>query len=104
VREQNRSLGVRINYNWGVDLDNYYSERMPSRQSGCDLPYSRLDIHTDGGISVCVSGKTIGHVGKDSLTEVWRGRQLAAYRRMYEASKPMPMCFRCCGLSWSDKL
>jgi MoaA/NifB/PqqE/SkfB family radical SAM enzyme len=99
VRAQNLSLRLRINYNWDADLDRYYSPEMPSRRSRCDLPYSRLDVHSDGGIAICVSGKTLGQVQNETLRELWGGRQIARYREMYENAKPMPMCFRCCGLS-----
>jgi MoaA/NifB/PqqE/SkfB family radical SAM enzyme len=99
VRRQNRSFGMRIVYSWEMDLDRYYSARPPSRACQCELPYNRLDVHTNGNIAVCVSGKTVGHAGRESLAEVWRGVKLRQYREMYEASRPMPMCFRCCGLS-----
>ena len=99
VRRQNRSLGMRIAYSWEIDLDRYYSARQPSRACRCELPYNRLDVHTNGSIAVCVSGKTVGHAGRESLAEVWCGARLRQYREMYEASRPMPMCFRCCGLS-----
>ena len=99
VREQHQSLGVRIAYNWKLELDRYYSTRMPSKHCTCELPYSRLDIHTDGSYAVCVSGKTIGNAASESILEAWHGVSLAAYRRMYQRNKPMPMCFRCCGMS-----
>jgi MoaA/NifB/PqqE/SkfB family radical SAM enzyme len=99
VRARNRALRMRIAYNWDLDLDGYYSPRLPSQAVRCDLPYGRLDVHADGSIAVCVSGKTVGHLDRDSLSAVWRGTTLANYRRMYEASRPMPMCFRCCGMS-----
>src|ERR1022692_813277 len=65
----------------------------------CELPYTRLDIHTDGHMAVCVSGKRVGQIGRDSIAGVWRGKLMAGYRDMYERTRPMPMCFRCCGLS-----
>jgi len=99
VRARNRALRMRIAYNWDLDLDGYYSTRPPSREVQCDLPYGRLDVHADGSVAVCVSGKSVGHVDRESLTDIWRSKALADYRRMYEGSRPMPMCFRCCGMS-----
>jgi molybdenum cofactor biosynthesis enzyme MoaA len=99
VKQANRRLGLRIAYAWKIDLEAYYSTRQPSRAARCDLPYTRLDVHTDGHLSVCVSGKRIGQAGSDSIGEVWRGRHMAEYRDLYERTSPMPMCFRCCGLS-----
>jgi MoaA/NifB/PqqE/SkfB family radical SAM enzyme len=99
IRVQNRSLRLRINYNWDLDLDRYYSRQEPSRRSRCELPYRRLDVHSDGAIAVCVSGKTLGRIGESSLSEVWRSASMGRYRRMYESHIPMPMCFRCCGMS-----
>jgi len=99
VKQANRRLGLRIAYAWNIDVEAYYSAQQASRASLCDLPYTRLDIHTDGHMAVCVSGKRVGQVGRDSIAEVWSGRRIAEYRNLYERTKPMPMCFRCCGLS-----
>jgi hypothetical protein len=99
VREGNRRFRLRIAYSWDIDLDAYYSTRQPSRSSICDLPYSRLDFHTDGHMAVCVSGKRIGEAGRDSIAQVWQGKHITDYRDLYERTRPMPMCFRCCGLS-----
>jgi MoaA/NifB/PqqE/SkfB family radical SAM enzyme len=103
VTRANRGLGLRIAYAWNVDVDAYYSTRQASRASFCDLPYSRLDIHTDGHMAVCVSGKRVGQVGPDSIADVWSGKRLADFRKLYERTRPMPMCFRCCGLSQTIK-
>jgi hypothetical protein len=97
----NRKLRMRIAYAWQIDLDAYYSTLQASSDCRCDLPYMRLDVHTDGHMAVCVSGKRVGRVGDDRIAEVWRGRRMADYRAMYERTRPMPMCFRCCGLSQS---
>jgi MoaA/NifB/PqqE/SkfB family radical SAM enzyme len=99
VQQLNVRLRLRIAYAWNIDLEAYYSTRQASRSSICDLPYTRMDIHTDGHMAVCVSGKRVGQVGHDSIAEVWRGRLMADYRDMYQRTRPMPMCFRCCGLS-----
>lgn len=99
VRERNRLLRLGIAYAWRMDLEAYYSTRQASRNSVCDLPYTRLDIHTDGHMAVCVSGKRVGNIEHDSIAAVWRGETIGGYRKMYERTRPMPMCFRCCGLS-----
>jgi hypothetical protein len=99
VQQLNRVLRLRVAYAWNIDVEAYYSTRQASRSLVCDLPYTRLDVHTDGHMSVCVSGKRVGQVGRDSIAEVWRGKVTSGYRKMYERTRPMPMCFRCCGLS-----
>jgi organic radical activating enzyme len=99
VKQANRRLGLRIAYAWNIDVEAYYSAQEASRALLCDLPYTRLDIHTDGHMAVCVSGKRVGQVGCDSIAEVWSSRLIAEYRALYERTRPMPMCFRCCGLS-----
>jgi hypothetical protein len=99
VQQLNRALRLRVAYAWNIDVEAYYSTRQASRSSVCDLPYTRLDIHTDGHMAVCVSGKRVGQVGRDSIAEVWRGKVVSGHRKMYERTRPMPMCFRCCGLS-----
>jgi len=101
VRRQNHRLGMHTAYAWDIDLEAYYSPCQASRRSLCDLPYTRLDIHADGHMAVCVSGKRVGQAGRDSITSVWRSSHMAGYRELYERTKPMPMCFRCCGLSQS---
>ena len=99
VRHLNRRLRLRIAYAWKIELEKYYSTHEASRSCLCGLPYTRLDIQTDGRMSICVSGKRVGQVGRDSISDVWRGRLMTDYRKMYERTRPMPMCFRCCGLS-----
>jgi molybdenum cofactor biosynthesis enzyme MoaA len=99
VRRLNRRLRTRIAYAWDIDVDAYYSTAEASRSLLCELPYARLDIHTDGHMAVCVSGKRVGQVGRDSIAGIWCGRGMARYRALYERTRPMPMCFRCCGLS-----
>ena len=99
VQQINRGLRLRIAYAWDIDLEAYYSTRQASQSAVCELPYTRLDIHTDGHMAVCVSGKRVGQIGRDSIAGVWRGKLMAGYRDMYERTRPMPMCFRCCGLS-----
>jgi MoaA/NifB/PqqE/SkfB family radical SAM enzyme len=101
VRRLNRKLRLGIAYAWQIDLEMYYSTRQVSSACSCDLPYTRLDVHADGHMAVCVSGKKMGQVGRESITDAWRGASMADYRAMYERAKPMPMCFRCCGLSQS---
>ena len=99
VKLWNRRSGLRLAYAWNIDVEKYYSTCEASRRCLCDLPYTRLDIQTDGRMFVCVSGKEVGQVGCDSIADVWHGRALANYRSLYERTRPMPMCFRCCGLS-----
>lgn len=101
VQSANRTLRLKIAYAWHIDLESYYSTCQASSSCTCELPYNRLDIHTDGHMAVCVSGKRIGQVGQEPIARVWRGRTMTEYRAMYERNKPMPMCFRCCGLSQS---
>jgi hypothetical protein len=90
-----KQLGITY---WGIS-NYFYSTCEVPRSCLCDLPYTRLDIQTDGHMAVCVSGKRVGEVSRDSIVEVWRGRLMDDYRKMYEHTRPMPMCFRCCGLS-----
>ena len=103
IKQANRGLGLRIAYAWNIDVEAYYSTLQASRTSLCDLPYTRLDIHTDGHMAVCVSGKRVGQIGRDSIAEVWGSTRLSEYRDLYERTRPMPMCFRCCGLSQTIK-
>jgi MoaA/NifB/PqqE/SkfB family radical SAM enzyme len=99
VKRANQRLGLRIAYAWNIDVEAYYSAQQASRELLCDLPYTQLDIHTDGHMAVCVSGKRVGQVGRDSIADVWGSRRMAEYRDLYKRTRPMPMCFRCCGLS-----
>jgi MoaA/NifB/PqqE/SkfB family radical SAM enzyme len=101
VKRLNRALRLHIAYAWQIDVERYYSTRQAARFCRCDLPYSRLDVQTDGRMAVCVSGKHVGQVGHDRIVDVWGGRVVGDYRRVYERARPMPMCFRCCGLSQS---
>ena len=54
IRKNNEHYGMRIDYNWSTDLNAYYcSAKIPSADSKCDFPYSRLDIQPSGLMSFC---------------------------------------------------
>jgi hypothetical protein len=91
--------GLRADVNWEADLDSYYSPKTPSSNSKCNLPFDRVDIHTDGRIAVCGDGHTIGNMKTGTLTEAWRGEKYRRFRKTLDEHKVMPMCFRCCGIA-----
>jgi len=90
---------LRADVSWDMDLDSYYSPKPPSPRSVCNLPFDRVDIHTDGRIAVCGDGHTIGNMNSDSLAAAWQGEQYRRFRKVLDKHKVMPMCFRCCGIA-----
>jgi len=89
---------MRVDCDWNLDLDKYYSPRPPGPTSSCNLPFDRVDIHTDGRIAVCGDGHTIGNVNSGTITEAWSGEKYRRFRGVLNKHKIMPMCFRCCGI------
>jgi MoaA/NifB/PqqE/SkfB family radical SAM enzyme len=90
---------MRVNYDWEMDLDKYYSPAPPSHESSCALPYTRVDVFPDGRIALCGDGHTIGNILEGSIAEAWNGERMKEFRRAYESARIMPMCFRCCGIT-----
>jgi MoaA/NifB/PqqE/SkfB family radical SAM enzyme len=98
VGEKGSRLGVKVTYAWDTDLDQYYSPKPPSRQSYCNLPYTRLDIHADGRMTLCIDGYTIGNLNTDSIAGTWNNERRRHFRTVFERDGILPMCFRCCGI------
>jgi len=98
-----RLRGMRVDFDWDLDLDKFYSPRPPSRASSCDMPFNRVDIHTDGRIAVCGDGHTIGNINDGTVGEAWDGEENKRFRGVLGKHKVMPMCFRCCGIVNSIK-
>jgi molybdenum cofactor biosynthesis enzyme MoaA len=98
VRVLQQKLGMKISYNWDLDLERYYSFSMPTSQSSCSM-LTRVDIHADGGIMLCMEGYKIGSLLTQTLQEAWRGDNSQRFYSTYKSVGVMPMCFRCCGIS-----
>ncbi|MDD5307574.1 MAG: radical SAM/SPASM domain-containing protein [Deltaproteobacteria bacterium] len=99
VRSNGRSLGMRICYNWDIDLDAYYSPAMPSRDSKCLLPFNRVDILADGSITLCMGGYTIGNLHDGDIHQAWYGDRRKHFLEALRSYGIFPMCFRCCGIT-----
>lgn len=98
VRIKATKLGMKVTYTWETNLDHYYSPRSPSKASHCALPYHRVDIQSDGRISLCWDACTLGNVNSDTIAQVWHGAERQRFRTAYEQDGILPMCFRCCGI------
>lgn len=79
----NRELDVEI-----------FGERFESRHCGgdardvmvCPFPFYMMVIRPDGEVTPCCcfgAPLKVGQVGKESLTTIWRGRRLEAFRMMH---------------------
>ncbi|MGB7758854.1 MAG: radical SAM protein [Bryobacteraceae bacterium] len=100
-----RSLrDMTVNFDWNLDLDKYYSPAPPSHKSSCALPYTRVDVFPDGRIALCGDGYTIGNILEGTIADAWNGERMRHFRRVYESARIMPMCFRCCGITYDLKI
>jgi MoaA/NifB/PqqE/SkfB family radical SAM enzyme len=99
VRVRCERAGIRLNYQWDLNLDAYYSPKMPSAQSKCSFIGNRIEIYPDGRIGVCCDGLTIGNIMTDSIHTVWNSERMARFRMQIEKKGILPMCFRCCGIT-----
>lgn len=94
---------MAIEYGWAIDVDKYYSPLPPDPGSVCNYPYSRLDIHSDGRICVCLDSHKLGSVESTSIQEAWTGAEMVRFREALQKNRILPMCFRCSGLQRSIK-
>ncbi|MEI9971483.1 MAG: radical SAM/SPASM domain-containing protein [Ignavibacteriota bacterium] len=94
---------MRVNFDWNLDLDKYYSPEPPSSESSCSLPYTRVDVFPDGRIALCGDGFTIGNILEGTIADAWNGERMREFRDAYESARIMPMCFRCCGITYDLK-
>jgi hypothetical protein len=98
IRKNNERYGMRIDYNWSADLHAYYSAKFPSADSRCDFPYSKIEIHPSGRISLCGGGHTIGNLHSTTVQRAWLGEEANYLRDMHRSQGIFPMCFRCDGI------
>src|SRR5579863_7359289 len=89
---------MRVDFNWDLDLNAYYSSRRPAKSSSCAMPFNRIDVFTDGKIGSCGDGHAIGNVMTGSIYEAWNGPERAALISLLDKERILPMCFRCCGI------
>jgi MoaA/NifB/PqqE/SkfB family radical SAM enzyme len=89
---------MRVDCNWNLDLNAYYSSGRPGMSSTCALPFDRVDVYPDGRISSCGDGHTIGNVLAGSIRDAWNGTERKRLLDLLAAQKILPMCFRCCGI------
>ena len=88
---------LRVEFDWNLDLDKYYSAQPPSRSSYCAMPYNRVDVFPDGRIAICGDGHTLGNIKDGTIRSAWGGGALRDFRKVLKQHGAMPMCFRCCG-------
>ncbi|HKN16425.1 MAG TPA: radical SAM/SPASM domain-containing protein [Candidatus Sulfotelmatobacter sp.] len=108
IRKNNERHAMRIDYSWSTDLNAYYcSAKIPSADSKCDFPYSRLDVQPSGLMGFCGGGHTIGDLHSTTVKDAWSGEKASHFRDMHRSHGIFPMCFRCCGIkdtiSFADK-
>jgi MoaA/NifB/PqqE/SkfB family radical SAM enzyme len=89
---------MRVDFNWDLDLNRYYSPQPPAVTSTCVLPTNRLDVYPDGRIAICLDGHTVGNIRTGTIREAWNGEQMRHFRQVLDEHRVMPMCFRCCGI------
>jgi sulfatase maturation enzyme AslB (radical SAM superfamily) len=94
---------LRVDFDWNLDLDAYYSPRRPGLSSSCALPFDRVDIFPDGRIASCMDGHTIGNVLTGTIRDAWNGPERRRLLALLAKEKVLPMCFRCCGISYNIK-
>ena len=100
VREMRstRLRGMRIDFDWNLDLDAYYSSRRPALSSSCSLPFNRVDVYPDGRIATCGDAHTLGNVLTGSIRDAWMGAERRRMLELLSRERILPMCFRCCGI------
>ena len=100
IREMSKTRlgGMRIDFDWNLDLDAYYSSRRPALSSSCNLPFTRVDVFPDGRIATCGDAHTIGNILTGSIRDAWEGEEKERVLRLLARDRVLPMCFRCCGI------
>ena len=89
---------MRVDFNFDLDLNDYYSPRRPASSSKCSLPFHRVDVFPDGRIASCGDGHTLGNILSGSIYDAWNGPQRAELMALLRKERILPMCFRCCGI------
>ena len=63
----------------------------------CRAPWENLAIHANGDVYPCMAWtrRPIGNLTRHSFADIWRGSELAALRREFEAVQPGLDCLNC---------
>ena len=66
----------------------------------CLSPWMRFNIMPDGKANFCIDfpDYIIGDAKKESLSEIWNGKNAGTFREKYLKEGPLPICNRCCWL------
>lgn len=99
VKLRTKYRDMRVDFNWDLDLNAYYSSRRPAKSSSCAMTLNRVDVFTDGRIASCGDGHTIGNIMTDSIYDAWNGPRRAEIKALLVKERILPMCFRCCGMN-----
>ncbi len=101
VRPSMEGRGISHN----IDLLNLRFKRGKRvwEQAACFTPWFRLRVHVDGRVNICRGcDKAFGHLDEQSLSEIWNGSLLGAFRRKVSTREGLASvakkndCYACC--------
>jgi radical SAM protein with 4Fe4S-binding SPASM domain len=67
----------------------------------CTTPFLSLNVKSDGIVTICIvdwnKGTMVGDIPRESLSDIWHGEQLRAFRRMHIEKRrhENPSCRNC---------
>lgn len=67
----------------------------------CTTPFLSLNVKADGSVVICIvdwnKGTQVGNIATESLSEIWQGERLRAFRRMHIEGRrhENPSCRNC---------
>lgn len=89
---------IRISLPPDVDIEKYYTGKMPSLRSICTSPYNQVFIRGNGDVEMC-QGYILGNIKEDKIRDIWQGEKASHFREVFSRVGIMPSCFRCCSLN-----
>lgn len=88
----------RISLDRVEELNRYLSEETGATvdpSTFCILPFIQYSTTTDGEIRLCCRSHAVGHVGQDSLSEMWTGEKMEQVRTDLAHGRRPPECASC---------
>lgn len=95
---KNNTNKIKITLPNTMDVNNFYTGAIPSKESTCSSPFNQIFLRGTGDIEMC-HGYILGNIKNQSLKDIWNNQKTIKFQKYIQKNKLIPACFRCCSLN-----
>ena len=82
------------------EIVRYYSPKADLKNFTCRFPWQKIIYFPNGNAQPCLMLKT-GNTKTESASALWNKKSVRDFRLHLKENGPFPICFGCCGLTYS---